>query len=249
MKWLCQAFCLLLVFVSIDALAEKNQTLSSFDKAKGLLLKSVYSDLPRRTIYCSALFDERGVIMDHAGFVALQYLNRYKKIEWEHIVPAENFGRGFVEWREGHPECVDSKGQAFKGRNCANKVSQAFRYMYADMYNLYPAIGSVNAMRSNYNFAQINKPELALQGCAMQIDKAQRRAEPPDAAKGVVARVYLYFDQVYPHYSLSDQQRKLFTAWDKLYPVRADECRRAQLIEKLQFNRNTVLFERCVDMQ
>lgn len=74
---------------------------------------------------------------------------RSYKIEWEHSVPAENFGRAFTEWREGHPLCVDNKGKSFKGRKCAEKVNKTYRYMQSDMYNLFPAVGSVNAARSN----------------------------------------------------------------------------------------------------
>lgn len=226
-------------------LAEGNQRLDSFNQAKRILLNDIYQSLGRRTIYCAATFDAKGNITDLNGYQALQYANRIARIEWEHIVPAENFGRHFIEWREGHPACVDKNNKAFKGRNCASKVNSAFRYMYADMYNLYPSIGSVNALRSNYNFAQINIASLALKGCEMQIDKQQRRAEPVDAAKGVVARVYLYFAASYPAFQLSRQQGQLFNAWDRLYPVSEQECLRARLIEAKQGNVNTVLAERC----
>jgi deoxyribonuclease-1 len=42
-----------------------------------------------------------------------------RRLQWEHVVPAENFGRSFPEWRDGDPTCVDNRGKAFKGRNCA----------------------------------------------------------------------------------------------------------------------------------
>ena len=74
-----------------------------------------------------------------------EHQKRAKRVEWEHVVPAENFGRFFSEWRDGSPECVDSKGRSFKGRKCAEKASREYRFMQADLYNLYPAIGAVNA--------------------------------------------------------------------------------------------------------
>jgi len=58
-----------------------------------------------------------------------------------------NFGRTFKEWRDGNAQCVNSKGKSFKGRRCAEKVNKEYRYMQADMFNLYPAIGAVNALR------------------------------------------------------------------------------------------------------
>ena len=67
-------------------------------------------------------------------------------------MPAENFGRAFKEWREGDGRCTNEKGHFYKGRRCAEKMSAEYRLMQADMYNLFPAVGAVNAIRSNYNY-------------------------------------------------------------------------------------------------
>ncbi len=143
------------VLASSTAIASGgNTTIDSFNKAKKLLQSEVYFD-HRETIYCGAEFDTKKNIDRPRGFVALKYKKRAKKIEWEHVVPAQNFGQTFKEWRVGHPECVNRKGESFKGRNCASKVNDEYRYMQSDMYNLYPAIGAVNAMRSNYNFTML----------------------------------------------------------------------------------------------
>jgi len=81
--------------------------------------------------------------------------------------------------------------------------------------------------------------------CEMVINSGERKAMPPDRAKGIVARVSLYFDMTYPRYKLSDSQRKLFAAWDRQFPVTTDECKRNELIENLQGNANVILRERC----
>ena len=60
-----------------------------------------------------AKFDNKNII-DPNGFRSNKYKKRGGRVEWEHVVPAENFGRSFVEWREGHPECVTKKVKAFK---------------------------------------------------------------------------------------------------------------------------------------
>jgi deoxyribonuclease-1 len=62
------------------------------------------------------------------GFVTTTHLKRAKKVEWEHVVPAQNFGRTFSEWRDGHQKCVNNKGKAFKGRKCAEKMNTEYRY-------------------------------------------------------------------------------------------------------------------------
>ncbi|MBQ9537553.1 MAG: endonuclease [Desulfovibrionaceae bacterium] len=136
----------------------------------------------------------------------------------EHAVPTENFGRAFVEWREGHPQCIDRHGKPFKGRNCAQKVNLEYRRMQADMYNLFPAIGAVNAERSNFNYAELPDQPNAFGSCPMKI--ADRKAEPPQWAKGELARAALYLDWAYaPLYRLSKQQKQLFLAWHKQYKV------------------------------
>ena len=84
-----------------------NDSIQSFNKAKKLLEKHVYND-HKKTIYCDAQFEKDKSVIFPQGFVANKYKKRAKKIEWEHIVPAENFGRTFSEWREGHPQCINS---------------------------------------------------------------------------------------------------------------------------------------------
>jgi len=177
------------------------------------------------------------------GFSTTKYVKRAKKIEWEHVVPAENFGRTFSEWRDGHKQCVNSKGKSFKGRRCAEKVNTEYRFMQADMFNLYPAIGAVNALRSNYNFTMLPAAQSDFGLCAMKID--ERKAEPPEIARGQIARTYLYMEDTYKQYNMSKAQRQLMNAWDKMYPVDAWECTRAEKISKLQKNQNDVVKSRC----
>jgi deoxyribonuclease-1 len=111
------------------------------------------------------------------------------------------------------------------------------------MYNLFPAIGAVNAMRSNYNFvAQVDKKS-SFGSCEMKIEN--RKAEPPINSKGRIARTYLYMDSTYPRYSMSKSQSQLMKAWDRMYPVSDWECERAKRIKGIQGNVNIVMDSRC----
>ena len=158
-----------------------NQEIDSFNKAKRLLETQVYNN-HRTTIYCGAEFGPDKKVMPPKGFITAKYINRSKKIEWEHVVPAENFGRTFTEWRDGHKLCVNGKRKPFKGRRCAEKVNTEYRYMQSDMYNLYPAIGAVNALRSNYSFTVLPAAQSDFGSCDMKVDN--RKAEPPERARG-----------------------------------------------------------------
>jgi len=229
------------LFTVFNAVAA-NKSIESFSKAKKLLAQKVYYD-HRVTLYCDAAFDEKKLIDVPKGYNSIKYVKRSKKVEWEHVVPAENFGRIFVEWRDGDSRCMTSKKKAYKGRKCANSLNQEYRLMQADMYNLFPAMGSVNAMRSNYNFTMLPSVKSDFGSCDMKIDN--RKAEPPIAARGRIARAYLYMDESYKQYKMSSSQYKLMSAWDKLYPVSQWECTRASRIEKIQGSVNRILDERC----
>ena len=118
-----------------------------------------------------------------------------------------------------------------------------YRHMQADMYNLYPAIGAVNALRSNYNFAGTVRASNSQFGrCPIKINN--KTVQPPDYARGQIARAYLYMESVYPSYRIGRQKREL-QGWDKQYPVSRDECKRTRLIEGLQGNENSIVKSAC----
>ena len=229
-----------LIFAS-NSFAIGNTTNDSFSHAKKML-SHVYAD-HRITFYCGAEYDAQGNVTLPDGFITPKHEKRADKIEWEHALPAENFGQTFVEWREGAPECVDNRSKAFKGRKCAEKVNAEYRMMQADMYNLYPAIGAVNAMRSNFNYQMLAGEPSTFGSCEMKI--ADRKAEPPARARGQIARTYFYMQDSYSRYHMSSQQEQLMKAWDKQYPVDKWECTRAKRIEKLQGNENKFVKEPC----
>ena len=111
------------------------------------------------------------------------------------------------------------------------------------MHNLFPAIGAVNAMRSNYNFQMLPHVKSGFGSCPMKIDS--RKAEPPVEARARIARTYLYMDGTYSRYSMSKSQKQLMGAWDKMYPVSEWECTRAKKIANIQKNINEIVESRC----
>ena len=226
-------------------LANGNTTNDSFSKAKKIMQTKVYVQPNEMfTLYCGAKFNKKKHVTLPQGFTSTKYKNRLKTWEAEHVVPAENFGRSFIAWREGDPSCVSSKGKHYKGRKCANKVSHEYRLMQADLYNLYPAIGSVNALRQNYNFTMLPSAKSDFGSCDMRIE--DRKVQPPARARGEIARTYLYFDATYSRYKMSSSQKKLMEAWDKQYPVTKLECERDSTIQHIQGNTNEFVKEPCV---
>ena len=232
-------FCLVLL---ASYAYSQNTQITSFSKSKKLLLK-VYKDNPV-TLYCGCSFKGKKPDLSSCGYIPKKDRKRANRIEWEHVVPAHAFGQSFSEWRKGHPKCVSKKGKKFKGRKCAQKINEEYRRMQADMFNLYPAIGEVNGRRSNYSMAIINGEKREFGECDVEIKS--RKVEPREEIRGEIARTYLYMDSVYPGRGIiSKKNKKLFEAWNKSDPVDEWECERAKRIEKIQGNRNEIVFEKC----
>ena len=112
---------------AMGAQAAGNEWNDSFNRAKKTL---------EGQVYCGAAFDEKKNVALPEDFIAPKHGKRAGKVEWEHVVPAENFGRAFPEWREGDAQCVDKRGKAFKGRKCVEKVNREYRFMQSDMYKI-----------------------------------------------------------------------------------------------------------------
>jgi deoxyribonuclease-1 len=188
------------------------------------------------TFYCGCAYTGKEIDLSSCGYQPKKDTNRAHRLEWEHVVPAHAFGQSFKEWREGHPDCVDSKGKAFKGRNCARKMVKLFRLMEADLDNLQPSIGEVNGLRSNYSMEMIPGEKREFGGCDVEIEN--NKVEPRPEIRGDIARTYFYMDKAYPGRGIiSQSNQKLFQAWDKQDPLDDWEQERTRRIEAIQGNR------------
>ncbi|MCP4137961.1 MAG: endonuclease I [bacterium] len=235
----------MILLLAAAGIEEGNIEISSFLKSKKILLNTIYSKR-RITFYCGCSYTkEKKVDWDSCGYIPKRENRRARRIEWEHVVPAHAFGQSFPEWRKGHPDCVTRRGKRYKGRHCAQKVNRQFKYMQADMYNLYPAIGEVNGARSNYSMAMIPGEERRFGDCDIEIKN--KKVEPPPSIRGDIARTYQYMNAVYPGRGIiSKKNRKLFKAWDRADPVDTWECERTRIIAGMQGNRNEIVVRACI---
>lgn len=225
------------LFTAIFALSLNAAT---FSKSKKILLKRIYFD-KKESFYCNNPYEvktingkERALVIKDDEFYTPRkpfYKSgkenkRAKRIEWEHIMPAHNFGRHLSCWREG-------------GRKACKK-DPTFRKMEADMHNLVPAIGEVNGDRSNYRFSA-NIPKAKQYGeCKFQIDFKSKRAYPKEDIRGDIARIYFYMSKEY-NVRLSKQEKKMFESWDRLDPVSKWERIKNKRVKKIQGNYNSFI--------
>lgn len=203
-----------------------------FNEAKSILRK-LYAQ--GEEIYCGCRYDlER---KDRIDTTACGYKGqgaRSRRIEWEHVVPASVFGQRFTEWKSGHPSCV-RQGHMEKGRNCARETSEEFARMEADLYNLLPSLGELNAARSNYPYGEVAGEPRKFGSCDFEVE--HKIAEPRREIRGDLARIYFYMDARYPGFAIVNKSNEgLLSAWDREDPMDAAERQRLRRIEELQGN-------------
>ncbi len=218
--------------------------LTSFTTAKKKARSEVYPD-HRITLYCGCAYSHStsasgGVIDATAcGYEVRVDATRGGRLEWEHIMPAFEFGQLRSCWKAGHLDCVKSDGTPFKGRKCCTKsgVDPEFRKMEADLHNLAPSVGELNADRSKHPYGMVPGEPREYGACDFEVGGSPKIAEPMESILGDVARVWLYMSEAY-NVRLSREERAMFKAWHEADPVDAFEVLRDQRIEAIQGNAN-----------
>lgn len=205
----------------------------NFDLAKAALRQQVYHDQNQDgalgTLYCGCKWEwagSSGGRIDQAscGYEVRAQPTRANRIEWEHIVPAWWIGNQRQCWQEGGRQ------------NCVSN-DPVFRVIEADMHNLTPTVGEVNADRSNYRFGMLPQAEHRHGACDFKVEFSDKVAEPRAEVKGLVARVYFYMHDRYD-LRMSNQQERLMIAWDRTYPVGEWERARDQRIAAVMGHSN-----------
>jgi len=222
---------LLLGFISIAFVATAQASAPQhFNQAKKLLREQVYHDRNNEgDSYCGCQWQWVGqsggrVIHNSCAYEVRAQPVRAARIEWEHVVPAWEFGHQRQCWQEG-------------GRQHCKSTDPVFRVMEADMHNLTPIVGEVNADRSNYRFAMLPNAAPLHGACPFRVDFSVRRAQPPASFRGAAARIYFYMADRY-NLRISRQQEQLFMAWHKQHPVTAWETERDHRIAAIMGHNN-----------
>lgn len=226
--WLL-SFSLLFMLFSGSALA---QQINSFNQAKAAAVK-INRDAPG-SFYCGCKISWQGKKghpdLASCGYQVRKSQLRAERIEWEHVMPAWEFGHQRQCWQNG-------------GRKRCDK-DPLYRQIETDLHNLQPAVGEVNGDRGNFQFSQWRGGEGQYGRCEMKVDFKYKQAEPPARARGAIARTYFYMRDRY-QLRLSDAQTRLFEVWDKTYPVSSWECVRNQRITAVQGNSNPYIQRAC----
>lgn len=198
---------------------------ATFPEAKAISRAQVYHDQNQAgDLYCGCAWQwagKSGGIVEPAscGYQTRAQPNRAARIEWEHLVPAATFGRQRQCWQSG-------------GRDNCQATDPVFNVMEADLHNLAPVVGEVNADRSNFNVGMVAGAPHQYGQCPFKVDFQARAAEPPDSAKGLMARAHFYMADRYG-LNFSQQQERVLIAWDRAFPPSAWEIERDRRISAI----------------
>lgn len=219
-----------IVFISSSTFAAAPTT---FSQAKVALKKHIYFDQNNHgalgTLYCGCDWQWVGssggrIEPERCGYKIRAIENRGIRTEIEHIVPASWFGQQRQCWQNG-------------GRKNCNKNDPVFSLMEADLHNMSVSVGELNADRSNYRFGLLPGTPQQHGLCKSKVDFKARVFEPRDEVKGLVARVNFYMTDRY-NLTMSEQQQRLFMAWNKQFPVSRWELERDQRIAQVMGHSN-----------
>lgn len=190
------------------------------------------------TLYCGCPIYYRGsgfslkwtIDITDCGYKIKKNAKRAKRIELDRIMSGKEFGHSMPCWQDG-------------GRKKCDKDSKFLR-MDNDLHNIYPSIGEINNNRSYFPLVDWRAAPGMYGRCEMVVDFKKKLAQPPQAARGMIARAYLYMVQKY-HVDLDSSQMQLYKSWDSMYPPSEFECRRNELIKQKQGNDNPFITRKC----
>lgn len=178
--------------------------------------------------YCGCKYTGKEIDLTSCGYVPRKNETRAKKLEWEHVVPAWTLGHQRQCWQDG-------------GRKNCTTTDPVFQQAEGDLNNLVPAVGEVNGDRGNLSYgAWTRSPEPMYGQCTTIVDFANKRVQPREEVRGRAARISLYMHTRYG-LTISKQDKQLWCAWAKTYPVDEWERARDRRIIKLQGEGNPLV--------
>lgn len=184
---------------------------ANFDSAKTLASR-IYS-AEKQEFYCGCAIrwqNGKGIPdLKGCGYQIRKNGPRANRIEWEHVMPAQQFGSPLTCWKKG-------------GREQCGKTDALFKQMEADLFNLKPAIGEVNGDRAHYRFAMLPEQSPQYGSCEVKVDFKSRLVEPRPEIRGDIARIHFYMADKY-QLPLAKAQQQLFMAWHQQDPVDKNE--------------------------
>lgn len=212
------------------------ETAATFDAAKRRLYREVYSGTDTE-FYCGCTYRRTDLRVTHRGCFSPEDRNdRSGRIEAEHLVPAATIGATRACWFDWETVRACATGDK-RGRKCCETrgVDDGFVLAHNDLHNLVPAIGEVNAARSNHPFTDTESLADQYGVCDFEMIELESSsaARPSPSLRGEIARAHLYM--VWAHdVDLTREYLDMMVRWDREDPPTCAEVLRSATIGEIQ---------------
>lgn len=208
-----------------------SDTVISFNSAKKKMYSKVFNN-SGVTLYCGCNWSNRKTDLNSCGlqsFFPKKQRKRSLRTEAEHIIPAS----WMLKVNNKPRQCViDAKKNKESARTYCQKHDLDYKQAHNDLVNLFPAVGQINADRSNKPFVDMVKDKRKTFGqCDIEI--GSRGILPPQEKKGDIARVAFYMAKTYG-ITYSKRQQIFFDQWNKRDPISKQERAHNRRIVKVQ---------------
>jgi len=213
------------------SIAKSNQVIS-FSSAKNKMYKKVFNNTGK-TLYCGCDWSSKKTNLDSCGlqsYFPKKQKKRAARTEAEHIIPAS----WFFSVNNKKRQCAIEAKTLKKGsaRKWCLKTDPQYKQVHNDIVNLFPAVGQINADRSNKPFVErVNTKVKSYGQCDIEI--GSRGIIPPKDKRGNIARIAFYLTSAYG-ITYSKRQLELFKEWDKTDAIDADERAHNRRVVKVQ---------------
>jgi deoxyribonuclease-1 len=219
-----------LSLISTVSIATTNKVVS-FNTAKKKMYSKVFNNTGE-TLYCGCDWTSKKTDLNSCGlqsFFPKKQRKRALRTEAEHIIPAS----WMLKVNKKTRQCaIDSKAVKDSARKYCQKHDLDYKQAHNDLVNLFPAVGQINADRSNKPFVDTAKTKIKTYGkCNIEI--GSRGIVPPTDKKGDIARVAFYMSNKYG-VTYSKRQLEIFNQWDQKDPISAQETAHNKRVIQVQ---------------
>lgn len=233
-KALISLIFLTLALAGFSVTSSAAQISSSFNQSKIKLYKSVYPN-QGQTFYAGCNWKKKKVDLASCGLensFSTKERKRSLRTEAEHLIPASWLYKRNGEYRSCY---LNAKEQKISARKLCQLEDSEYRDAHNDLVNLRPAVGTINAARSNKPFAESisGTKETTYNGNGKRMIISSRVAIPDASLRGDIARVALYMQKTYGA-TYSKRQLSLFKKWDAEDPESEEEKALANRINSIQ---------------